>query len=638
MNILNMDLKKAGLHLIALLICLFTASFGVAQIPYGIFDGRDGDLRCESCEKSIAEKPAEVLFGVDIHGNGDVYFSMNNKQWFDKIFSSPASGISVDIVTRDRYNCSKPAPTDGTVLRGYLLRPVYKDFFKQNMKELQDGHVMIKIGTLPFKFLNKEIEGSLVILNGAAICYYTNFVNIDRSVWQLLPMGLYADTLVRSSLSNNNIEEPLFTYTKKLQTIIPFEKGKADYSDSDIRYLYDSLKLQDNIIRRIEIRAYSSIEGSENVNKELMKKRADVILKALKQFQPGNKSVRIITAENWLDFFDDIKDSEFEDFSRLSKVEIKRKLMDKTVSEKIEPILSNHRKVVITVYLNSKTGAEQIPESSLISEFNRAIRNKDISRSRIIQNELVSRIADNKLPDEYLNQLEMPMSRDYLAVLNDREIYRYLLKNTSEYEALENFKELKKLDPTNGRVNYNICALKFFLWQYGDSSDIRLLLQDLNDLEKQRIDKSLVKRMLINYHILKCGEYMASFKYREKDQALLFIKNTYPSITLTDEEIYSLAKYFSSYSHSDWAEQIIKPRVNKIDVSEDIVFYYVNLGFYHPSDYDDDNFHQAMLNAVNLNRERFCEFFMPTDRGGAGMQLLESEELKSVYCESCSQK
>lgn len=607
-----------------------------AQIPYGLSDGRDRDLRCESCEKLINEKPDEVLFGIDIHANGEVYFSMTNKQWFEKIFSSPISGISVDVVSRDRYDCNRSLPVREAIPKGYLLPPLYKKDFKKNMKELQDGHVAIKIGTVPSKLLNKELEGNLVILNGGAICYYTNFVNIDRSVWDLLPMGLYTDTLVQRTDSDTSDRKFFFTYTKNIQVTVPFLKGKATYSSNDIKPLYDSLQLDDFVIQKIEIRAYSSVEGPSKVNNDLVKERANAMIKALQQFQPAMKRIHVITAENWLEFFRDIKNSEFKYLSALSKGDVKLKLMDKTVANKLEPVLASHRKAVITIYLNPKTTVARIADNSIISSFNKAIAEKDIVNARIIQKELVNRILDNKLPQEYLNRLEVPMAKDYSTVLNDREIYRYLLQNTSEYEALENFNELKKLDPANGRINYNICTLKFFLWQHGDSTDTRSLLQDISNLEKLGIDNSLAKRMLINYHILMCNEYMTRFNYDAKDQSLEYIRNAYPGLRLTDEELFSLAKYFTFYSHDDWAEELIEPRIDKLDVSEDLVFYYVNLGFYYPLQYDDDRFRNAMLNAINLNPKKFCDFFKPIGKGGASMQLAEYEELKKIYCENCS--
>jgi len=76
--------------------------------------------------------------------------------------------------------------------------------------------------------------------------------------------------------------------------------------------------------------------------------------------------------------------------------------------------------------------------------------------------------------------------------------------------------------------------------------------------------------------------------------------------------------------------------MDKVDVSEDLVFYYVNLGFYHPMEYDEDYFRNAILNAINLNPKRFCKFFMPIDKGGASMQLAEYEDLKKIFCENCS--
>ncbi len=109
----------------------------------------------------------------------------------------------------------------------------------------------------------------------------------------------------------------------------------------------------------------------------------------------------------------------------------------------------------------------------------------------------------------------------------------------------------------------------------------------------------------------------------------------FAELSLNDEDLYSLAKYYANYAHYDWAEEIIQPRIDKLDVSEDLVFYYVNLLFFDPGSYGDENFQRAMLNAINLNPKRFCNFFLPTGWGGAGMQLLDNDEIKNKYCETC---
>lgn len=620
-----------------LLLAIFISLAGrcYSQLPFGLKNGINSEPYCAKCQETIANKPHEVLFGIDIHTNGDVYFLMNNIEWFEKIFRLSSFGVSADIVSKERYNCNVKSYRETDFLRGQLLRPVYKSELLKDMETLQTGTVYVKIGKVPTNLIGKEIEGNLVILNGEMICYYTNFVNINRNVWELLPMGLFTDTLLKTALSEGKNNNDFFTYSKKVQFEIPFLKNKTTFDKEDIKPLYDSLKLKNYDIRKMEIRAYSSVEGPEKTNAQLMTGRANSLLEALKKYQPDMGRVRIITAENWLDFFHDIGNTKFSEWQDLSKLDIKQKLADNGFADELEPLLKNHRKAVVSLFIE-ETSKINFPVDSIISSFTKAIAEKDIATAMIIQKELVDEIKDNKIPVEYLNKLEIPAAKEYVAILNQREAYRYLLKATSEYEALDNFKALKKLEPTNGKINYNICALQFFIWQFGNDTAIsKYLLNDINALEKMGIDPSLVKRMKINYHILKCDEYNKTFQYDDKDSSLNFIRNTYKLIPLTDEDIYSLARYFTNYAQADWAEEIIVPRIDKIDVSEDLIFYYINLLFFHFSEYDTDDFKKAVLNAINLNRQRYCDFFQPIDKGGASMQLLEYEDLKSIYCENC---
>jgi len=620
--------------LLAIFILLSASCY--PQFPFGLKNGIGSEPYCSKCQQTIANKPREVLFGIDIHSNGDVYFLMNNIEWFEKIFRLSSFGVSADIVSKERYNCNVLSSDKETYfIRGQLLKPVYKPELLKDMESLQNGTVYVKIGKLPSNLRSKEIEGNIVILNGDMICYYKNFVNINRNVWQLLPMGLYTDTLLKNSPTGGKNNNDFFTYSKKVQFEIPFLKNKTTFDKENIKPLYDSLKLKNYNIRKIEIRAYSSVEGSEKTNERLMTGRANSLLEALKQYQPDMRRVNVIIAENWLDFFHDVDNTKFSELQDLTKLIIKQKLTDKRLIDELEPLLKNHRKAVVTLFIEA-TSKINNPVDSIISSFTKAIAEKDMATAINIQKKLVDEIEDNKIPVEYLNKLEIPATIDYVAILNQREAYRYLLKVTSEYEALDNFKALQKLDPSNGKINYNICTLRFFIWQFGNDTTIgKYILNDINALEKMGIHPSLIKRMQINYHILKCDEYNKTFQYGKKDSALSFIRNTYKLIPLTDEDIYSLARYFTNYSQSDWADEIIKPRIDKIDVSEDLVFYYINLLFFHSSQYDTDDFKNAILNAINLNKQRYCDFFQPNNKGGASMQLLENKNLKSIYCENC---
>ncbi len=605
------------------------------QLPYKLMDGRSHRY-CEACTSIIENMPKEVLFGISITDKGEVFFSMTNREWFDKIFKSDAYGVSVDLVSKERYACDASTPQGNTIPKGFMLFPVYRNDLLKNLEPGVGTSVLVKVGNVPDNLKSKELEGNLVILNGNMICFYTNFINIDRSAWKLLPMGLYADTLVKDISIDSNKDSSFFTYSTKQQITIPFEKASSDFNSGYVTALLDSIHLEKYHLRKVDIRVYSSVEGSEQFNKTLMQKRGDMLLQMLRKYNPNLGRVNIVHAEDWIDFFDYTRSNKLAGFNDLTKTAIKKKLDDQSILTTLEPQLATERKAILTLYLENKTGLSYSDEEELYTAFNQAVAAKKYSTAQLIQRELVEQVMDNRIPVSSLNRLQVPETKDFSMLLNDREVYRYLLKATSEYEALQNFLYLKTLDPLNGHINYNICSLQFFMWQYGGDSTVKIhLAEEINRLPSMGIERQLTKRMLINYHILSSEDDLQALRYEQKDSSIGFIRNTYDSINLSDEEIYSLAKYFAAYSLPNWSREIIEPRINQIDVSENLVFYYLNLLFYFPGKYDAPGFNNALLQAINLNPKRFCAFFRPNDKGGAAMQLLDYDILKKFYCETC---
>lgn len=620
---------------VLLIVQISQGLFAQAKVQYT--DGRT-DQYCTSTQQIISAKPKEVLFGIDIQRNGDVYFSMNNRAWFDKIFRNDSYGVAVDLISKSRYRCTVDPAPNPSVPKGTVIPAVYRKQLLQNAEELIKGSVYTKIGRVPPAMVGQEIEGNLMIVNGPEVCYYTNFVNIDRSLWQLLPMGFYTDTLLNQYTDTSTSGKDYFTYAKKLTIEIPFSKGSTTFNETLLKRYFDSLGLAASIIRKIEIRAYSSVEGPEAVNRQLMTKRAASMVAALQKFQPTLKRIHVISAENWLDFFHDIKGTPFEAFDGQPKLEIKKKLADPATLSSIETLLARHRKVVAILYTDNASPYSREKDADILNGFNKAIAQKEIARAQSILREIAGRVLDKRLPIEFMSRIEVPATKDYADILNDQAVYNLLLGGIAEYDALENLLEIKKLDPTNYKINYNICVLRFMLWHYeNEIVSKKILKKEVDNLAKAPIPATLIKRMLINYYILKSEDQMAEYNYQGKDSSLNEIRNIYQKITPTDEEIYSLAKYYSYYSHMEWAEEIIAPRIASIDASENLVFYYLNLLFFYPSRYNSEEFQKASLNGINLNSKRFCHFFQPSDRGGASMQLLEHAVIKSYYCSACQQ-
>lgn len=591
---------------------------------------------CTECITLLKTKPREVQFGIQIHADGDVYFALNNRAWFDKLFTSDVDGVAVDLVSKDLYACDKPLPGVNGFGKGQFLPPVYLPELKKNMLNLGSGHYAVRIGHVPASLKDKDLEGNLAILKRGVVCFYTYFTDIPRSTWDLLPMGLYADTLVSLQAGADSSSSTVRFYTKRLQFTIPFQKGKTQFNNADLKPLYDSLKLTKYSIRQIDIRAYSSIDGAEDVNAALQQKRAASMIKALQQFQSPEIDTHITSSENWIEFMNDIRSTPYKDLAGLSKPDIKLKLLDKTVLAQLEPMLKNHRKAIVTIYLAPKSGLEKTSGDSLVMGFHQALTERNIKRAGIIQEAIFERIADGKLPSAYIRRLEIPKSLDYGGLQNNQVTYQLLLKVINAREAMADLRDIAAYAPDNGQVRYNIAALSFTLWRY-DSGFVKpaMFREYINNLSRYGIENSLVKRMLINYHIVMSQIFMARYDYAAKDEALAYIGANYNEMKLEDKDLLSLAKYLCYYARCDWAAQVLEPRVEQIDVNEDLLFYYINLEMFYPDKYKLPKVKNAVMNAISINPKRFCTFFNAVGKGGSSFQLLDLPHLRGLYCENC---
>ncbi|MBS1664174.1 MAG: hypothetical protein JST68_24225 [Bacteroidetes bacterium] len=604
-----------------------------AQTNDQLIDGRTTDPFCIQYQKLFESKPKEILLGIHIRENGDVYFIMDNESWFQKLFT-PGMGITTDFVTNDQYDCDHFTPRLG-LFRGTVLPPLRYEDFKSHNVSLVNGVITLKIGTIPPELQKKQLEGNLVIVNQNKVCYYMQFIDIPRAGLDLLPMGFYMDMLTNLS-EQDTITLRRFSYQRSTQIIVPFEKNKDTYEQTYVQRIIDSLQLTSCIIKKVDIRAYTSVEGNEAINRSLMKGRAGAMVAVLKKMQPDLKRITILTAENWIEFYRDILLTPFKDLSGIPRPVIKLKLLDPSLADSLEPTLAKERKAVLTIYYEQKHGTP-VPKETLASSFQKAIADKKIDWARNIQRQVFDLINDSKLPETYLDKLEVPRQRTYWELINDQIIFKYQIFLSDQDEAAKAFEELRKLDPNNGKINYNLCTFALLNWQFSDSVDQPRLLADINRLEQQGINYTLIKRLLVNYHILQSQYLLNNGRYDEKDKSVQFIKDSYRFLPLTDKDRFSLAKYFTFYSQQRWAKDLIIGRVDQLNVSEDLVFYYVNLGFYDPANSRDDKFTKALINCFTINRPRFCKFFNSTDKGGASMQLLEQDRFRQLYCEKCRQ-
>ncbi|ARV09959.1 hypothetical protein BTO05_10045 [Winogradskyella sp. PC-19] len=590
---------------------------------------------CNNCFKVFSQKPKEVKFSI-INENGSLYFETNDKKWFNQIFKNSTDGLALDVVAKDIYSCDITS-IENSQINGILIKPVYAQRLKSGLLANGNNRFRVLVGKIPSELKGMELEYNILFLGNKTLCRYQVIYNLKAYKWDLLDMGMYLDSVsFKNQKLVSNGEDNVKIRYKTLKFKIPFEKNKAVYSPEDIKPVYDSLNLTDFNIKTINIKAYASVEGSLERNIELQEGRANSIAKAIQTYQKPTIKTTISSSENWVEFLNDIEDTKYENLKTLSKTQIKKKLIGAFSSE-MEVYLKNHRKALITLELEKKDKYKTMPANQLVSLFNKSIKENQLDEANSIQNSLFEKMKNSEVSPDLLQQLEVPMQLNLINFLNKNSAIKYQLNERQIVIVRNELEALKNLDPKNPKIRYNLTAIKFKIWRYNiEKINPALFKDEIYNLEKYNISKSLINRMLINYHIIQSENFNRQRDYANKDKSVNYIKLLYEKVPLTDFDYFSLAQFLSYYANVEAAADLLSDKARQIEVDEDLLFYYLNLTLINKELTKTDEYRTIMLNAVNLNKERYCQLFAAAENDGVTFQLLKDDYLRANYCENCN--
>ncbi|GAA4280493.1 hypothetical protein [Gaetbulibacter aestuarii] len=623
-------------HLFLALCAYLFFQFSHAQNTYDIvFPNNGKSQKCNKFSRLFQQKPEEVKFSIKRVGN-KLYFEINDNRWFNELFENPYDGLAIDVVAKSRYDCSLTDISNDQV-RGTVLPPVYYYALKNSMRSVGNGRYQIYVGDVPNNLLYSELEYNILFLSNKNMCRYYVIYNLENYGMDLLDMGMYLDDVSYNTKKVTPIDDPNYATTEEtLKFIIPFKKNKSTYSQADIKPVYDSLKLGYYNIKKIDIKSYSSIEGISSRNIELQKLRAQSVIEALQSFQTPTIKTTISASENWVEFFNDIKGTKYAYLGNLSKEGV-RKAIAGNISREMEPILKNHRKAVLELEIEKKTKYTSESEGELIANFNAALSAGQLGKANDIQNSIFEKLRGKSNVSETLDKMSIPYNKAYVDLLVKNAGYRYLSDFSEAMIVLDQLEQLEKLDPQNPKIQYDLAAVRLKLLYYNAiKMDERDLQNEITDLKDYNIEKSLIDRMLVNLQMVIAEKLMKFRDFSNKDKSVDFVRKNYKEFNLSNYDYLSLAEFFSNYGTRDMAIDLLKEKANKIDIDENLLFYYLNLTLFDKDITSEENYRSIMLNAININKQRFCKLFNSVDEGGVTFQLLEDPFLRKTYCESCA--
>lgn len=601
------------------------------------FPQDNSNYKRSECQVKLSRMPKELRYSVGHTEDGMIYFYASDVEWLKTMINDVEDGLTVDLVPRSHFYCQNPTTTNPDhPYKGVLMPPVYKP--DMQFKTDDEGNVYVPLGYIPDSLRDIKLEENMMIINDKHVCSYNTFYNIKSHAWQLMNTGMYVD--FKQKLPVYAESDQYFskhTQPQELKVIIPFEKDKSNYNKEDFGELYDSLKLREKHIDSIHVSAYASVEGSRSHNEALVRKRAESILNALQAYQVKSFVSTVDAHENWVEFYTAISGTSLESLAKLPPEEIKKRLKEPETEKKAESLLGKHRKAVVTFYITDEKILSADSSMASPASFEEAINNKEIDRALQVQQAIYAAEQQGLLSPADVEELTIPKHKKYDVLRNNKALMQLDDNLESLNKSIDTFEELSKNDQNNCRVKYNLLSLKLRRWTYGQN------LEDKNTLRKSLdallrcgdVPATLVRRLQMNYNIILTSYYMKSGNYREKDRMLQSLYRASKRVKLRDDDIVSVAKYFSYYRNFKEAERILIPHIHRLDVSEELLFYFLNLALPNEDYTTQTYFNTLLINARQQNPERFCELFNSYYNGGITFQLLENQKLKDFYCDQC---
>ncbi|MGE0561466.1 MAG: CAP domain-containing protein [Flavobacteriales bacterium] len=587
--------------------------------------------KCAELEKNFPYLP-ELMSDNIFYKNGQLYFFFHDLELFKNVMSAGNDAIAIDVISRSQFSCetgNRLYPSK--IHSGMLLPPVNKNYLLSKNELKDQGQLEVSLGPIPSYIDTNNVEFTLLIIKSNCLCQTIVYNSLAGDNLKSLNLGFIVDTLSVSNKADSVLNTLTFT--------VPFERNKFDYKMEDIEPFLDSISLNRYDLKKIDILAYSSIEGNQKDNKILQEKRANSILKIIKNYKLQEVQTAITTEENWDGFFNSIKGSPYEkQFFGLTKEQILKIVNTDTLALNMEPYLEDQRKAIIKLTVE-KIYMDTTLYEGLPAKFKQAIKTKDYKKAKIYQSILFSAVKDGKINAEEVLKLSIPHYKETVSLINNQIAFRWYYNDAENRDSLNEqlLKELNiqsLIDPLNPYVNYNKASVKLLLWSedYTRETDPKNLLKEIKQLYGTDIEPYRVHQLLLNHNIISADYYYEAKKFKERDKSLLEVKKMLLQSQLTKEQVVLISDYFIFQMRISWAIELMKPWVERPDIDEDFLFSFITIAVYDTKLVPEQEYIALLLRAKNMNLQRFCKLF---GYPNMSFQLLKNNSIKKSFCETC---
>lgn len=605
---------------------------------------KDSSKTCDACNKAIDQKKyKDKLF---LKGR-KIVFRSYNRSMMDEIVRRRRDGLAVEFVPYEPVDCGNPdfylkpsRRNNQTIINGIVTKPKYKKELNRGFKKAKYSKLFkirkkgtaeyfeLKLGTRP-KNLNGYNEMNLLVLRRKRLCRVMHFSNYCGERMQ--------DSAQFEEMTNLKpyvfVNEPK---SGKIHFEIPFEQGKSAYQYEDIEALLGIFKETDFSIDSARIQAFSSLEGSEEMNYRLQLERGANVMKALASNQSTDFPKSIQAIPNWPLFHAQIEqEPALASLRGLEEGAIKQKLMDRIFVQEIEPFLKKQRVGVVDVHVKFKVKEAFLADTLMLEiktiladERSEKLNQKGIDLILGMQYKIYELVKTGKAPISRISDLRSALQlkkhpywqEQQIWIEHDLGIYRDQPKKLK--------KQLEALSQPSYKAMYSLLNLEYQLTAYQDLPEeqyqslevLMTTLQDHFPAKKKQLEQHRVKLYLEGISNgmdwgMKLAAYIAEMG-RPESYNLQVAKH-----------LLKLEKDMPAYVLLQW---MIRNNP-QLDETRGL---FAKLSYYHSEEYHDRMYHESLIALFNnMNQENWCNLFVGPCN--ISFQVLDDEKLRNFYCEKC---
>ena len=569
---------------------------------------------------------AHLSNGITRKGN-DLYLYYRNLNKFKQLLKDNNTSIAVDIVDQSQFSCSGPNLLHGSPGHdGVILLPLNRKKLLRKNLLIKKGEFLAVVGKVPAG-LTGDLQFNTVLFRSARACKYSWPLPVDTDDLQPVYIPSPFDT-TGAKASPRKLQ-------RYLEFTVPFKVNKFEYKVADVRPLLDSVASLNKKIRRIEIRAYASVEGPTEINTLLQEERAKSIYAAIQTVQSERIGFRKFTSEDWTGFYRDVASTSNSWILNKSRSTIKDTLAHNLVLlSELEPVLSQHRRADIRVFLEEEIWDTMTPPAWLDSLQGR-INTGNAKKALVLQTRMLDAWEQGDLvPDQF--EAQLPLEAQFLPLLYNTLVVYEREKNAGTMQPPPfTVEELIALDETYAPARFlkakSEIAAEYDRAEKSDTPPTRGLQKEIFWLEENGIDPLFTNKLNINFHLANARYARRTLDLRGLARSMNLIRKSFSAAGLSESETLRLAKFFNLNYLYQWSLNLMRPWVDHPErkPGEEMMFTFLKNAALYPKLIDEEALTEYFRKAAELNQGRVCE------KVKEEFQLLRNEVLKEFICEIC---